>query len=227
MENPPGSGDASAGFVVFLSILWPTCAIHCNCCLPRITRTILRCMRNSSVTMWVLTALVASFCTADGLRAQSMGSSNALEDGVVLIRLFPPTYPRIALTAHISGDVDLTLSVRQDGSIESVAVVSGPPLLQRAAVNSAQQSQFECRKCSDGSSSYRLLYTFQLDPIDCPNMSEASHNTEAEQHYPRVTQSQNHVTVIDQPVGTCDPGIVVREKVRSAKCLYLWKCGLR
>jgi TonB family protein len=186
-------------------------------------------MRNSSVTMWVLTAFVASFCAADGLRAQSMDSSNAPEDGVVLIRLSPPTYPRIALTAQISGDVDLSLSVHQDGSIESVAVVSGPPLLQRAAVSSAQQSQFECRKCGDGSSSYRLLYTFQLGPTSyCTNRAEESHATEQEQPYPRVTQAENHVTVIDQPVAYCDQeGIVVGMKVRSAKCLYLWKCGLR
>lgn len=182
-----------------------------------------------SILVCVLAALVLSFRAPHDLLAQSNASPGGQQGGVALTRLSPPIYPRIALTARIYGDVDLNLSVRQDGSVESVAVVSGPPLLQRAAVNSAQQSQFECRKCGDGSSSYRLLYTFQLGPSSyCTNRTEESHATEQEQPYPRVTQAQNHVTVIDQPVAFCDQeGIVVGMKVRSAKCLYLWKCGLR
>jgi hypothetical protein len=32
------------------------------------------------------------------------------------------------------------------------------------------------------------------------------------------------VTVIDQPLCTCDPTSDV-SRVRSVKCLYLWKCA--
>ena len=44
--------------------------------------------------------------------------------------------------------------------------VSGHPLLRAAALDSAQHAQFECRKCSEATTSYRLAYTFQIEG-DC------------------------------------------------------------
>jgi hypothetical protein len=43
-----------------------------------------------------------------------------------------------------------------------------------------------------------------------------------------VTQSQNHAIVVAQPGCLCDADIsIVPNKVRSAKCLYHWRCVLR
>ena len=136
------------------------------------------------------------------------------ESGVVLVKLAPPIYPAIARTAHISGDVILTVGVRKDGSVASAEFVGGPPILQWAAQNSAKQSQFECRKCGDEITSYRMVYTFQIDETaPCCQPNEPA---------PRVTQTDKHVTIIAPRVCLC--GSTVPTKVRSLRCLYLWKC---
>jgi len=136
------------------------------------------------------------------------------ESGVVLVRLAPPIFPAIARTAHISGDVILTVGVRKDGSVASAEFVGGPPILQWAAQNSAKQSQFECRKCGDEITSYRMVYTFQIDETaPCCQPNEPA---------PRVTQTDKHVTIIAPRVCLC--GSTVPTKVRSLRCLYLWKC---
>jgi TonB family protein len=156
--------------------------------------------------------------------AQSPVNPETLQNGVVLAKLFEPIYPPLARQTRISGDVDLMLKVRPDGSVESATVVSGHPLLQQAALDSAQKSKFECRKC-DEAASIQLVYTFQLvGPESCCKPTENhSENDQADQPIPRVIQSQNHITVLDQPTCICDPAADVT-KVRSLKCLYLWKC---
>jgi outer membrane biosynthesis protein TonB len=68
----------------------------------------------------------------------------------------------------IIGAVVLVLAVRPNGTVESAIVVSGHPLLRQAALDSAKRSQFERRKCSDPTTAYRLVFTFQLaDLKDC------------------------------------------------------------
>jgi protein TonB len=67
-----------------------------------------------------------------------------------MINPFNLTYPPLARQANITGDVELKLEIRKDGSIQSASVVSGHPMLTQAALNSAQRSHFECRGCEDG-----------------------------------------------------------------------------
>jgi len=108
-----------------------------------------------------------------------------------------------------------------------VVAVSGHPLLKQRALENAQQSQFACKDCgTEDVRSYSLVYTFELGPTSyCTNQADKP-STSTEQPYPRITQSQGHVTIVDQPVGTCDlAGTITYSRVRSAKCLYLWKCA--
>jgi hypothetical protein len=119
------------------------------------------------------------------------------------------------------------LSIRQDGSLESAVVIRGHPLLAQTALDSAKHTRFECRKCSETVTS-RLVYTFQLEEnSSCTPTKDGPKENKAAEQIPRVTQSLNHVTVIDQtaciyggPMGAEDS-----RKARSAKCLYLWRCG--
>jgi TonB family protein len=143
----------------------------------------------------------------------------------ILVKLVPPHYPPLALAARVWGDVVLILNVRKDGNVESVNVVSGPPFLRQAALDSAQQSQFECQACTGASASYRLVYSFQLGPTRYCSTSTVIPSTEPEQVSPRVTQSQNHITIFDSPVGTCDLPAELGVKTRSVRCLYLWRCA--
>jgi len=77
------------------------------------------------------TGIVLSGAVA-GFRAQNGGSSSP-EQSVVLTKLVQPVYPPVAKQTRVTGDVELTLEVRADGSLESAIVVSGHPLLKQAA----------------------------------------------------------------------------------------------
>jgi hypothetical protein len=107
-----------------------------------------------------------------------------------------------------------------------VEVNSGPPLLQGAALSSAQQSQFECRNCGEDVTPYRLLYTFQLvaQKVSCTAPEACNKSLPAQQPNAELTRSENHITLINYvvPLCICD-GF---RRVRSVKCLYLWNCGL-
>jgi len=161
-----------------------------------------------------LVIVAVALILAAGTSGQDSPTSDSSQNGVVLVKLAPPIYPQIARSAHVSGDVILTVGVRKDGSVESADFVSGPPLLQRAAQDSAKQSQFECRKCGEETTPYRMVYTFQIDETaPCCQPNEPA---------PRVSQSDNHVTLIAPRLCLCGPSKPV--KVRSANCLWLWKC---
>lgn len=152
-------------------------------------------------------------------------AQNALGGEVVLTKLAPPIYPPLAREARISGDVVLMVEIRPNGSVASTSVVAGHPLLVQAALDSAKQSQFECRNCSEDGISYRLVYSFGLDASNCSATVRGDLKRP-----PRLTQAVGHVTIIDVPVcvdhGPLGPGVIVKpDRARSGKCLWLWKCG--
>jgi TonB family protein len=53
-----------------------------------------------------------------------------------------PVYPPIAKAARIGGTVVLEVRVSVDGKVESTKVVSGPPMLQQAAIDCVKQWTF-------------------------------------------------------------------------------------
>jgi TonB family protein len=147
-------------------------------------------------------------------------------DNIVLTMLSPPLYPPLARQARINGDVELTLDIRPDGTVGSVSVVSGHPILRPAAVESAQHSQFECPGCTAGGlASYSLRYKFELIPLDhtkdCTGLTDEERNVAPPA---KLDSSQHEITVFGKVAETCDPAVELH-RVRSAKCLYLWKCG--
>lgn len=148
---------------------------------------------------------------------------------VVITKLSTPVYPLIARLAHVYGEVDVTVGIRRDGSVDSAVVNSGPRLLWDAALESARRSQFECRQCSQAVTPYLLTYTFQLGPpeVCAEGVVKTNSTTDDNETYPQVVRSQNHITVTDRAFGTCDLAAETPRKVRSIKCLFLWKCGYR
>lgn len=169
----------------------------------------------ASVTISVLFCAVFQVC-----RAQSVPETNAKEHGAVAAKAPTLTYPVIARMAHVTGDVAVVVRVRNDGSVESVAVTSGPPMLRQAAVDNARESRFDCQGCAESVAEYSLLYTFQLsETAICPGEAPP-----AGKAYPQVTRSPGHVTIVDQNIMICDPAAETT-KVRSIKCLFLWKCA--
>ena len=158
---------------------------------------------------------------------QTVADANTPQTGVSLTKLDDPVYPPLARQARISGDVNLILHVRQDGSIESVEVVSGHPMLKEAALYSAKRSEFECHDCSEALTVYSLVYTFELTTAEkcCEATEDSADAEQSKRSRAGVVQSQHHITILADPACICDPSAHIR--ARSAKCLYLWKCGIR
>jgi periplasmic protein TonB len=57
----------------------------------------------------------------------------------MLIAPIRPIYPAIAKAAHVEGKVIVEAIISRTGTIESLHVVSGPPMLRRAAIDAIRQ----------------------------------------------------------------------------------------
>lgn len=141
--------------------------------------------------------------------------------GFDVVTLPPAQYPPIALAARVAGDVVLNIHLHPDGTLDSVDVISGPPMLHQAALESTHQTQFACAHCQASVNTFQITFRFTLGPtLDCAITRSPD--------YPSVTRSGNIITIADQPFGTCDPAISTDQiRTRSFKCMYLWKCGWR
>src|SRR5207245_1684589 len=59
-----------------------------------------------------------------------------------LVRQVKPSYPPLAVQAHIAGTVRLAAIIGRDGAIENLRVVSGHPLLTTTAVEAVKQWRY-------------------------------------------------------------------------------------
>ena len=59
-----------------------------------------------------------------------------------LIAPIHPEYPQIAKITHIEGTVVIDAIISRSGSIESARVLSGPPMLQSAALAAVRQARY-------------------------------------------------------------------------------------
>jgi protein TonB len=61
----------------------------------------------------------------------------------MLVKKVPPTYPLEAKVARVQGTVELNVTISKTGAVTAVDVVSGPEVLQSAAVDAVKQWQFK------------------------------------------------------------------------------------
>jgi len=82
-----------------------------------------------------------------------------------LIRSQPPVYPALARSMRVSGDVVLDALIDATGSVTSIRVVSGPALLQPAAVETVRKWKYEPARLDGKPSAIVLSMTvkFHLD----------------------------------------------------------------
>ena len=137
-------------------------------------------------------------------------------------KLCPPIYPALARQARITGDVRIRLLLRKDGSVESAEIVDGHPMLKQAAMESAQKSTFECGGCNETRIPYSLVYSFEIR--DGCHFGPHCERLDSDELV--ITQSPGRVVVSAPSLCTCDPAAALI-KIRSARCLYLWRCGQR
>jgi protein TonB len=63
-------------------------------------------------------------------------------DPGMLIHEVVPTYPHTAVAINLQGEVKLHAIIARDGTIQSLSVISGHPLLTRAALEAVQQWRY-------------------------------------------------------------------------------------
>jgi TonB family protein len=160
-----------------------------------------------------LVLAVAALVVSDA-RAQSPADSGSPQ--AVPVSLPHPVYPPIAQSARVQGEVAVTVSVGADGSVASAQITGKDiPLLSAAAIDAAKKSTFECRGCVAAPASYTIVYAFWLEI--------GARSPEPDQESP----SRSRVTTAEE-APLCDHcgGPHMPTAVRSAKCLWLWKCGV-
>ncbi len=176
--------------------------------------------RIASVVTGVMFVALSSGMTG---AQNSLSSASPPSEQVILSKLAPISYPENAQKAHIVGTVEISLRIRQDGTVESAVATSGHTMFREAALESAQNSQFQCKNCKSAITPCSLTYQFNIvdgNPQACENQFDVS---------PPPTQidiATGVIKVFAWELWTCDPSIETY-KVRAAKCLYLWKCAIR
>ena len=168
-------------------------------------------------------SLIALLGTAAYGPAQVTNGSAPTKSEVGIAKLSEPVYPRLAQQARITGDVDLKIRIRPDGTVEAAEVISGHPMLREAALDSARQSRFDCRFCSDGTTEYSLTYRFEIAPRE---PQKACDDVRAPSPPAEIDKTKHLITVSAWELWICDPACTIT-RFRSAKCLYLWKCSQR
>jgi hypothetical protein len=179
----------------------------------------------------ILAAAIAfgtSWALAQSPTSQPAATSDDTTPRVVLKKLYPPLNPGIAQADGTGSDVTIRVIVRADGSVESVTPLSGEQFLQQAVSESAAKSQFECRGCS-GLTEKILIYTFRVLPgPSAPCCCTAGHDIPT--RGTEISELEGHITITYPPSCMCPDECTLRRvreesRFRSAKCLYLWKCG--
>jgi len=61
----------------------------------------------------------------------------------LLVHRVQPEYPRIAQVMRLSGTVELQARIGADGTVQELEVVSGNPILARAAIEAVQQWRYQ------------------------------------------------------------------------------------
>jgi hypothetical protein len=144
----------------------------------------------------------------------------ALQPHPAIARLAPISYPPSALDERVAGDVVLAVALHADGSVESIKVESGPPLLQQAVLANAEANNYECAGCGANPSVLHLTYRFQSREGDC---SESASKPDS-----RVSQSVDTITISARAIPLCQTGFVIDTiRARGLQCLFLWRCGWR
>jgi TonB family protein len=127
-----------------------------------------------------------------------------------------PEYPQMARVANIDGSVTVEFTI-QPGKTLTVQKSAGHPILVQAAVESLKLSRLACDNCQQEAANFSVLFVFKVEG-ECGNSGGS----------PRaVLEDSNHITISTNRFCTVNPAFELRKRVRSIRCLYLWKCLVR
>jgi TonB family protein len=81
-----------------------------------------------------------------------------------LISSVPPVYPAMAKTQHISGDVTVDALIDATGRVTTMKVISGPSLLQQAAMDAVRQWKYQPATLDGKAVAMHLSVTIRFRP---------------------------------------------------------------
>ena len=114
--------------------------------------------------------MMAAFVTAVGTATPAQQPPTTTS--VVLRQVPAPdvSYPPIAESALVRGQLNVQVGVRPDGSVAEVTVFPRADLswklLQATTVNAASRATFECHDCTQPSTAHLMTFVFSLDASD-------------------------------------------------------------
>jgi protein TonB len=79
-----------------------------------------------------------------------------------LIKSVAPMYPQLAKTQHITGNVTIDCFIDANGNVADLKVLSGPPLLHRAATDAVKQWKYKPAILDGQPTSMHLNVTVQF-----------------------------------------------------------------
>jgi TonB family protein len=166
-------------------------------------------MTSRAAWLWLVPAVVALAATAS---AQEPATAPA----VVLSRI-EITYPPIAESARVQGQVRVEVGVRPDGSVGSTTLVHGTPLLREPAFEAASRASFDCRGCTERSTPHTIVFAFVLDGPDTSSKPVPP-------TWGPAADGSSEVKVSGRlPIVSFGPNPPFH--LRAARCLWLWHCS--
>ena len=79
-----------------------------------------------------------------------------------LISTVPPVYPPMARSQHVAGDVRIDALIDAHGRVSAMKVVSGPTILQQAAMDALRQWKYEPATLNGNAVAMHLTVTIQF-----------------------------------------------------------------
>ena len=166
-------------------------------------------------------AAIAILLVASRPAVGAQGSSS-----LALVDVPIPTYPPIARSAAISGDVHVTVEVRPDGTVASATVArmegfnreADAKFFEQPVLEAAQKARFRCEQCADTQMLYGLAFAFRF----AYKIGRAMGDLHPE--IVSISPSQSRILIVTELGPPDGPVSLVARAPRAAKCLWLWHC---
>jgi len=95
----------------------------------------------------------------------------AVKEQALVVTPVVPIYSPLAATVRQGGDVLADLQIDQNGSVVSAVFSTDRPLLRRTVEDAARKWRFNQGENAAYARSVRLVFTFEIVPVDCKKVS--------------------------------------------------------
>jgi TonB family protein len=99
-----------------------------------------------------------------------------------LIKSVPPVYPHLAKTQRISGSVQIDALVDTSGSVATTKVLSGPLILQQAALDAVKQWKYSPALVDGQPTSVHVDVTVRFDAFENSGLARPPASRDADSH---------------------------------------------